>query len=151
MEDWLEQVRRAAPTRSNQPSIIEARRALRREFRRCSPLVKQLLSDMASIYWPTTPRRHLRMSWIPLDDGTLNPLVLFWNRIRYHHGWQILNVQEDECFVVFLARTSKGFCYELPNDLRTADTSVEQLQEALGKAALAGAIAWDEHSKYHLT
>ncbi len=150
MEDWLQQVRRVAPQRSVQPSIVESRKALRREFRRCSPLVKRLLTELSMTYWPKTPRRHLKLSSIPVEDGSTNPVRLLWNRIRHLHGWRVVNVREDECFAVFLAWSSNGFCYELPNDFRTLDTSEEQLQDALCKAAISGAIAFDEHSMYHL-
>lgn len=150
MEEWLEQVQRVAPSRSIKPSILESRRAMRREFRRCSPVVKRLLLKLGLTYWPDTPRRHLKLSSIPFDDGARNPIIGFWNRMRHQHGWRVLNVREDECFAVFLTHTSKGFCYELPNDYRTTDTSEEQLQAALCKAALDGAIAVDEHLMYHL-
>jgi hypothetical protein len=150
MEDWLQQVRRVAPQRLIQPSIAESRKALRREYRRCSPLMKRLLSELATAYWPETPKRYLKQAAIPIDDGTAHPLVMIWNRIRHNYGWRVVNVQEDECFAVFLAWSSTGFCYELPNDFRTLDTSEEQLQDALCKAAISGPIAFEEHSVYHL-
>ncbi len=145
MEDWLEQVSAVAQQRAAMESPVDIRFKHRREFRRCSTMVRDALVKLSRTYWPTTPRRRLRISLIPMEPlGQSNPVAVLWNCLRNHRGWRVRNTATKESFEISLILTAKGFCFELPDEYRTTDTSKEQLQDALCKAAIRGPIGYGD-------
>jgi len=144
MENWLQQVSAASKQR-NGVARPDVRLRHRREFLRCTAMVRRALTDLARTYWPTTARRQLRVSHIPIDPiDCRDPLSWIRNRFYNHGGWRVRNVRSKEAFEVFLASSPKGFFFELPSEYRTTDTSKEQLQDALCKHAIEGPIGYGD-------
>ena len=149
MDSWLQQVSAASRRRTSNESAAAQLRRHREEFARCTPMVRDNLKLVATTYWPKTPRRCFRISSIPTPEtGASNTFTRIWNRFRNFHGWRIRNTRTKELFDVYLVKTSKGFCFELPDDYRTEGTSLENLQDALCKAALSGPISYPKRRTY---
>ena len=146
MEDWLEQVREKSPHRSGQRNRCSRNtKTLKKKLKRCSPMVKRLLQNLAEAYWSDS-KRFIRISRIvPMEKPIgMNPISSLFSTFQETIGWRVRNIREMEFFEVTLIPKREGFCFEVTNEIKTDDTSEQQLKAALLRSAMLGPGSLDD-------